>query len=414
KKGSKVQDAHEAIRPTQWNLSPEKVKGQMPPDQWKLYSLIWYRLLGSQMTDAKYDRTTIDIQNGDDYLFRCSGSILKFDGHLKAYAAMPNGYDFEKDTTVPENIEEGETLTLNQLEPKQHFTNPPPHYNESSLVKELDNQGIGRPSTYSSIITTLYDRDYVRKDNKQLLPTDLGFTVNDVLVKYFPDIFNTEFTAHMEDELDKVEEGKDKWVAVVQDFYKPFKKSLDKVESKSGDIKKSLQESTGEKCEKCGSEMVVKWGRNGKFLACSGYPDCKNTKPLEDLEEPEETDEVCDKCGSAMVIKRGRYGRFLACSKYPECKNTKPIPIGVKCPEDGGEIVERRTRKGKTFWGCANYPDCKFASWDKPIDKNCPNCDATILVEKNTKSKGEFLRCLNCKSEFPMELNEDEEVQGAA
>jgi DNA topoisomerase-1 len=254
----------------------------------------------------------------------------------------------------------------------------------------------------------------VRKDNKQLLPTDLGFTVNDVLVKYFPDIFNTEFTAHMEDELDKVEEGKDKWVAVVQDFYKPFKKSLDKVESKSGDIKKSLQESTGEKCEKCGSEMVVKWGRNGKFLACSGYPDCKNTKPLEDLEEPEETDETCEKCGANMVIKRGRYGRFLACSKYPECKNTKPIPIGVKCPEDGGDIVERRTRKGKTFWGCANYPECKFASWDKPIDKNCPNCDATILVEKNTKSKGEFLRCLNCKSEFPMDLNEDEEVQGAA
>jgi len=412
-KKSQVQDAHEAIRPTQWELPPEKLKGQIPKDLWKLYSLIWYRLLGSQMTPAKYARTTIDISAGDDYLFRCSGSILKFDGYLKAYTAMPNGYEAEKDSTVPEHLTEGETLTLEELEPKQHFTNPPAHYNESSLIKELDNQGIGRPSTYSQIITTLYDRDYVRREKKTLIPTELGYTVNDVLVKYFPKIFNTKFTAQMEEELDKIEEGKDQWVDVVKEFYKPFKKSLDAVQSKSKDIRESLQEDSGEKCEKCGREMVIKWGRNGKFLACSGYPECKNTKPVGEEEAPEETDEICDKCGSPMVIKSGRYGKFLACSNYPKCKNTKPIPLGVKCPEDGGDLVQRQSRRGKVFYGCANYPDCKFASWDKPVPVDCPKCEAHFLVEKRTKAKGEFLRCLNCKSEFPMELAQDEEVEGA-
>ena len=413
-KKSQVQDAHEAIRPTQWNLSPKRIQGQVSNDHWKLYNLIWYRLLGSQMAPAKYARTTIDITAGDEYLFRTSGSILKFDGYLKAYAAMPNGYEKDNDSEVPENIREGETLNLQEIKPEQHFTKPPAHYNESSLIKELDNQGIGRPSTYSQIITTLYDRDYVTRDGKHLLPTELGFTVNDVLVKHFPKIFNVKFTAQMEDELDKIEEGKDDWVDVVKDFYQPFQKSLEAVESKSKDIRESLQEDTGEKCEKCGREMVIKWGRNGKFLACSGYPECKNTKPLEEIDGPEETDEVCEKCGATMVIKTGRYGRFLACSNYPECKNTKPIPLGVKCPEDGGEIVERRTRKGKVFYGCSNYPDCKFAVWDEPVAVSCPNCDAEILVKKNTKSKGEFLKCLNCKAEMSMDIAEEGEVEGAA
>jgi len=413
-KKSQVQDAHEAIRPTQFHLPPEKVKGQLPADLFKLYSLIWYRMIGSQMKAAKYDRTTIDVTAGEEYLFRCTGSILKFDGYLKAYSAMPGGYEYDKDQTVPESLEEGEQVAVRELEPKQHFTNPPPHYNESSLVKELDKQGIGRPSTYSQIITTLYDRDYVRRNGRHLLPTDLGYTVNDVLVKYFPNIFNTEFTARMEDELDKIEEGKDAWVSVVKDFYGPFRKSLSAVEHRSKDIKESLQEETEEVCEKCGSPMVIKWGRNGKFLACSAFPECKNTKPLETQAEPEQTDEICEKCGGPMVIKSGRYGRFLACGNYPECKSTKPIPVGVKCPEDGGEIVERRSRKGKVFYGCANYPDCKFAVWDKPIDMKCPECDASFLVEKHTKSKGDFLRCLTCKSEFPMEMAQDEEVEGAA
>ncbi|MBS1271357.1 MAG: DNA topoisomerase 1 [Candidatus Marinimicrobia bacterium] len=412
-KKSQVQDAHEAIRPTQWNLPPAKVKGQLPRDHFKLYTLIWYRLLGSQMSTAKYARTTIDISAGDEYKFRCSGSILKFDGYLKAYKQMPNGYGEDKDSEVPENIEEDEVLSLKELQPEQHFTKPPAHYNESSLIKELDNQGIGRPSTYSQIITTLYDREYVKRDGKHLLPTELGFTVNDVLVKHFPKIFNTRFTAQMEDELDKIEEGKDQWVDVVQDFYKPFKKSLDAVQSKSKDIKKSLQEDTGEKCEKCGREMVIKWGRNGKFLACSGFPECKNTKPLEEIDGPEETDEKCEKCGSTMVIKSGRYGRFMACSNYPDCKNTKPIPLGMKCPEDGGEIVERQSRKGKIFYGCSNYPDCKFAVWDKPVDHGCPNCEAEFLVQKNTKSKGEFLKCVNCKAEMSMDILEERASEGS-
>ncbi len=411
-KKSGVQDAHEAIRPTQWELTPEKVKGQLSKDLYRLYSLVWYRLIGSQMAAAKYAQTAIDITAGDDYLLRCSGSILKFDGYLKAYDQMPNSKDREEDSAVPEHIKEGETLTLHEVNPEQHFTKPPAHYNESSLIKELDKQGIGRPSTYSQIITTLYDRDYVTREKRHLLPTELGYTVNDVLVEHFPAIFNVEFTAQMEDELDKIEEGEDEWENVVGEFYKPFHESLESASKKTKDIKQSLQESTGEKCEKCGREMVVKWGRNGKFLACSGYPECKNTRPLEEPEEIE-TDEKCEKCGAPMIIKTGRYGRFLACSNYPKCKNTKPIPLGIKCPEDGGDIVERRSRKGKIFYGCANYPDCKFAVWDKPVDKKCPNCDADFLVEKHTKSKGDFLRCLNCKSEFPLEL-ENEEVQGAA
>jgi len=410
KKGQ-VQDAHEAIRPTQWNLPPQKVKGQMPPDAYKLYSLIWYRLLGSQMSPAKYAQTTIDITAGEDYLFRCSGSILRFKGYLKAYERMPNGYDPEEETTVPEDVSEGEVLTLNELEPKQHFTKPPAHYNESSLIKTLDSEGIGRPSTYSQIISTLYDRDYVRRDGRHLIPTELGLTVNDVLVKYFPEIFNTEFTARMESDLDKIEEGDDDWVEVVKEFYEPFRQSLEAVESKSKDIRKSLQEKTGETCEKCGREMVIKWGRNGKFLACSGFPECKNTKPLKE-DEPEETGETCEKCGAPMVKKSGRYGSFLACSNYPECKFTKPVPIHVTCPEDGGEIVERQTRKGKVFYGCSNYPDCKFAVWDKPVDVECPSCGASYLVEKHTKSKGDFLRCLQCKDEFSMELAQDEEAEG--
>ncbi len=411
KKGQ-VQDAHEAIRPTQWNLTPERLKGKVSSDAHKLYTLIWYRLLGSQMQPAKYDRTTIDITAGDRHLFRCSGSILKFMGYLKAYEQMPNGYDPEEETEVPEKLSEGESLGVDEIEPKQHFTNPPPHFNESSLIKELDNEGIGRPSTYSQIITTLYDRDYVRRDDRHLIPTELGYTVNDVLVQYFPNIFNIQFTAQMEDELDRIEEGKDDWVAVVKEFYEPFSESLEKVESKSKDIRKSLQEETGETCEKCGREMVIKWGRNGKFLACSGFPDCKNTKPLEEMGPPEKTGETCDECGAEMVKKTGRYGPFLACSNYPECKFTKPVPVNVKCPEDGGEIVERRTRKGKTFYGCANYPDCKFAVWDKPVAIECPDCGASFLVEKQTRSKGEFLRCLNCKGEFDMELAQDEEAEG--
>ncbi len=413
-KKSGVQDAHEAIRPTQYHLTPEKLANELPKDLHKLYTLIWYRMLGGQMKPARYDRTTIDILAGQEYLFRCSGSILRFDGYLRAYSKMPGGYDYEEDQTVPDSLEENEKLTLKELEPKQHFTKPQAHYNESSLVKTLDNEGIGRPSTYSQIISTLYDREYVKRDGRHLLPTELGFTVNDILVKHFPDIFNAKFTAEMEEELDRIEEGKDDWVGVVRDFYKPFKKSLNAVESKSEDIKQSLQEETEEVCEKCGSPMVIKWGRNGRFLACSGYPDCKNTKPLEELEPPVETEYTCEKCGATMVIKSGRYGRFLACSNYPDCKFTRPIPVGVKCPEDGGEIVERRSRKGKVFYGCENYPDCKFAVWDKPVDKSCPKCDAEFLVEKHTKSKGDFLRCLTCKAEFPIDLSEDEEIQGAA
>jgi DNA topoisomerase-1 len=303
----------------------------------------------------------------------------------------------EGDVKIPGRIKVKDSVDLRSLDPQQHFTKPPARYNESSLVKELDNQGIGRPSTYALIISTLLDRQYVEKDGRSLTATDLGFAVNRILTNQFPEIFSVGFTAQMEEELDQVESGEKERLQVLEDFYTPFSKAMQKAMEKKEEIKESLQEERDERCPKCDRELVVKWGRNGRFIACTGYPECRFTRPLE--EASVEIEETCDTCGGSMVIKTGRFGRFLACSNYPDCKFTKPVSTGVGCPEEGcgGQIVERKSRRGKTFYGCTNYPSCRFATWYRPIPDGCTECGNPYVEEKSSKTRGVYNQCPKCK-----------------
>jgi DNA topoisomerase-1 len=293
--------------------------------------------------------------------------------------------DEDKEGLLPD-LAENQKLNLIEMKPEQHFTQPPPRYTEASLVKDLEAKGIGRPSTYAPIIGTVQDRGYVEKDGKMLKPTELGETVNGQLIKHFPTILDVTFTAKMEDDLDRILEGETDYITVLKQFYGPFEASLKLAETAMEKIKK--EEMTDQVCEKCGKPMLIRSGRFGDFMACSGYPKCKNTKPLPGSKEAEEVKEVCDKCGKPMVMKRSRFGTFLACSGYPECKNIKSVikPTGIKCPQCGGDIVERKSKRGKMFYGCGNYPKCKFALWNKPLAEKCPKCGG-ILVEKRTKKE---------------------------
>ena len=402
KKGS--QDAHEAVRPTDVKITPESIKNDLSAEQFKLYDLIWRRFVASQMSEALFKQTSIDIIAGKDITFRTTGSIRIFDGYLNIYPDAKS----EGDTYVPLKIKVDEILELLKITPEQHFTKPPGRFSESALIRELDNKGIGRPSTYSQIIATLYNRDYVNKDEGRMIPTDLGETVSSVLTKSFPNIFNIEFTAQMEEELDQIESGEQQWRGVLNDFYTPFEKTLTEVSKLSASIKESLQEESDEVCDVCGKPMIIKWGRFGKFLSCTGYPECKFSKPLESSEETHThvTDEKCEKCGGDMVVRKGRNGEFLACSNYPKCKNTKSIPLGIQCPKDGGDIVARRTKRGRAFFGCSNYPDCDFAIWQKPIPVTCPSCEHPFLVMKGGNSDDPVYLCTNCKNEYDKsELN---------
>jgi len=395
-----AQEAHEAIRPTYVEYTPEKVKKYLTKDQFRLYELIYNRFVASQMVPAVFDTISVDIQ-ASKYLFRSNSSKLKFDGFLKVYdeAKEENG-NGQEEFPLPE-LTVGQLLKLLELLPEQHFTKPPARFTEASLIKEMESNGIGRPSTYATIISTLKHRKYVDSVQRRLTPTELGMTVNRILVQHFPEIFNIGFTAEMEEELDKIEEGEMKWHEVLSDFYQPFSEIVNRVSKKTKQIKESHQQDTEEICEKCGAPMVIKWGRNGRFLSCSNYPECKNAKPLNHKEDQALVKGAkCEKCGSEMVVKTGRFGRFLACSNYPECKNTKPLTLGIPCPQGcGGEIAERRTRRGKVFYSCSNYPECKFSTWDKPVTEKCPQCQAKFLVEKHSKSKGDYLKCLSCDYE---------------
>jgi len=410
-KKKSAQDAHEAIRPTYLTLPPANLKKRLTPRQFKLYSLIWNRFLASQMKPAIYDVETVDIK-ADRFTFRAATQRIKFDGFLKIYheAKEPdeNG-NGENGTTALPPLAEKDPLKLKKLTPNQSFTKPPARYSEAMLVKRLEADGIGRPSTYASIISTLRDRKYVELDQRKLAPTDLGMAVSKILVENLPDLFDVKFTAGMEKELDLVEDGTDDWVKVLGDFYKPFVAAIDQLKGKQEAIKASLTETTDIKCEKCGSPMVIKWGRNGRFLACSAYPECKSTRPLPEEEAASKTDQKCDKCGSAMVIKTGRFGRFMACSAYPDCKNTKAITLGIKCPTEGcdGDIVEKQTKGRKIFYGCSKYPACKFASWDKPVAIPCPSCHHAFMVHKESKAKGEYYQCPQCKSKVAPESVEE-------
>ncbi len=402
KSKKKSQDAHEAIRPTSLDYPPDKVKKHLSKDLFKLYELIWNRFISCQMNDAQLLQTGIDIVAGK-YTFRSTGSVLKFDGFMAAYV---EGLDelmenTECDVLFP-SIEEGDKFKLQNAYSIQHFTKPKPRFSESTLIKELEDKGIGRPSTYASIITTIQSKKYVRKDEGRLHPTELGILVTGLLVESFPKILDVTFTARMEDDLDKIELGEKDWQEILKEFYKPFKKKLADAKKEMRDVKRE-EVKTDIKCEKCSKLMVVKWGRNGHFLACSGYPDCKNTKEIEKKEdgtivplERETTGEKCEKCAANLIVRSGRFGKFLACEKYPECKFTKSLTTGVKCPEDGckGEIVARKTRRGRTFYGCTKYPKCKYAIWYKPVNEPCPQCKAPFLVEKYKKEGKIDIECI--------------------
>ena len=412
-----AQEAHEAIRPTSVIRTPNSLKSYLSRDQYNLYKLIWNRFIASQMHVALLEQTSIDITpdswdigEGNTYSFRATGTVIKFPGFMKLYTeGGDNGPDEEG--LLPA-LSEGDVLKTLGITPRQHFTQPPPRYSEATLVKELEAKGIGRPSTYATILSTIQDRKYTEKTEGKFNPTELGMLVSDLLVERFSELMDFSFTAKMEDNLDRIEEGGLKWVDIVMDFYEPFDRDLLEAMESLGKVKpKDIP--TDEICDKCGNPMVIKWGRHGRFIACTGYPECKNTKPLEQEgggsngqgSSVQETGETCEKCGSPMVLKAGKFGRFLACSKYPECKTTKPISTGIKCPDDGGEIVERSTRKGKLFYSCGNYPKCKFATWYKPVNKKCPDCDAAFLVEKRTK-QGEYLTCLKKDCKYKEELQE--------
>ncbi len=389
KKGS--QDAHECIRPTYIEKSPDDISKLLTSDQLKLYNLIWERFISSMMSSAKYESLSIDI-NIKDYIFRYNGKRLVFDGFTKVYSTNDNY------VKLPD-IKENEILDLIKLIKEQHFTKPPARYNEASLVKTMEELGIGRPSTYAPTISTILYRNYVQYEEKKFMPTDLGKLVTSVLVENFKNIINEKFTAEFENKLDLVEEGSAEWKAIIREFYDTFSKTLKKAEENIKEIEK-VEIETDIKCEKCGANMVVKKGRFGKFLACPNYPKCKNTKPYdeENGEEAEEkiSDEKCEKCGANLVVKKGRYGEFLACPNYPDCKFTKQITksTGIKCPKcENGEIVEKRSKKGRNFYGCSNYPDCDFVSWNKPVDEKCEEC-GSIMVEKKSK-KGDKLVCSN-------------------
>jgi DNA topoisomerase-1 len=367
------------------------------------------------MTPAVYDMTIVDFDLGE-YLFRASGSVLVFDGYHVLYT---EGREKEEGKTMDDlapipPLAVGDQVEVREITPSQHFTEPPPRFSEASLVKELERLGIGRPSTYSTIISTLSARDYVRIESRRFFPTELGEVVAGVMVEKFPDIFNVEFTSAMETELDKVEEGDLVWRNVLQEFYGPFTKALDAVDinalvAKAHGI--SPEDLANERCPKCGSGIELKTGRFGPYLACRKYKDtCDYVKSLKAAKVPDRpSDEKCHLCGSAMVIKTGRFGEFLACTTYPKCKGTRSIPLGIKCPKCiEGDVVERRTKRGKSFWGCQRYPACDFSTWNKPVPEECPECRWVGMEKRVSKAEGETRTCLKCGTKIL--VSEPEEV----
>jgi DNA topoisomerase-1 len=428
----RTQEAHEAIRPTSAAREPQQLAKYLSREQLRLYTLIWKRFVACQMRPQELDITTVDAAC-DPAVFRVTGKVIVFDGFTRLYEsaepARPTGTEENRadgsgtgdaaesggatgkpaGPAVPADeieadsipaLKEGEELSVREYKKKQHFTEPPPRYSEASLIRVLEEKGIGRPSTYATIVGTILTRDYVRRDKGRLLPTELGKTVVDLLVANFADIMDVGFTAHMEEELDRIEEGRDAWVDVVREFYVPFKRDLDAVEKKQASLKESIQVKTDETCEKCGAVLVRKFGRHGPFLACSNYPECRYTRPFEEDEKPQATTEKCPTCNSAMLIRTGRFGRFLACEKYPECKTTLPVPTGVACPEEGcdGALVEKRTRTRRVFYGCNRYPDCRYAVWDRPVPRACPQCAHPLMVERETRRDGPHDFCPACKT----------------
>jgi DNA topoisomerase I len=459
-----AQDAHEAVRPSSVLQTPDEVAKYLAEDQLKLYRLIWMRFVASQTNPAVFDQTTIDVnstgRSGAPYVFRATGSVMKFDGFLAIYEEGKDQKDDEDDELKHKlpAVSEGEELKLRSLKPDQHFTEPPPRYTEATLVKKLEADGVGRPSTYASILSTIQEREYVTREGGKFKPTELGMVVTDLLLESFNDIFDVHYTARMEQELDEIEDGKLDWREAMAEFYERFLRDLENAEKHMTDIKR-MEKPTDLLCDKCGKPLVIKWGKHGSFLACTGYPECTYTRELMvDLPDIDKADlseqgdeEYCENCGRPMVMKKGRFGTFYACTGYPDCKTTKQIggaqkkadvaldekcpqcgnhlvqkygrfgeftacsnyptckyvkqkTIGVKCPEcSEGEIVERRSKRGKTFFGCNRYPDCSFVAWSRPVAEKCPDCGSQYLVEKFLKS-GNFLQCPNGECKYKREM----------
>ena len=456
-----TQDAHEAIRPTSASRHPDVIKKYLQEDEYKVYKLIWQRFVASQMNPAIFDQTTVDIDAinaGVTYRFRVTGSVLKFEGFLKVYEESKDTKD-EDDEALRHKLPvltEGQKLTLKSLDTEQHFTEPPPRYNEASLVKELEERGIGRPSTYSAIISTIQERQYVQKVGGKFIPTEIGLVVTDLLVENFKDIFDFQYTARLEEELDEIEDGKEIWTDALAEFYKKFEKDLHYAEKHMENVKR-MEKPTDEKCERCGQPLVIKWGKHGsfyacsaydkndpnsctftkenpidlpdldsadlqettqeeycencgrpmvlkrgrfgQFMACTGYPDCKTTRRLDQAKKVPDIplDEKCPQCGRNLLIRHGRFGEFISCSGYPDCKYVKQNLIGVKCPQcKDGDIAEKKARRGNYFYGCTNYPKCDFTSAFKPVAEECPECKSPYLLEKALKD-GVYLVCPNNK-----------------
>jgi DNA topoisomerase-1 len=446
-----AQEAHEAIRPTSVRRTPGSLKGDLDSYQLKLYSLIWQRFVASQMAPAVYDTTTVDFDltgsDRRDYLFRVTGSVLKFDGFTRLYKGVyekEEGRHLDDLEGLPELVE-GEVIELVELGKTQHFTEPPARFSEANLVKELEKLGIGRPSTYAQILSTLVERTYVELENRRFAPTALGETVVQVLIRVFPETFDVDFTSNLEANLDRIEEGELEWHQVLERFYERFSQRLEEGEARSEEIIKEIVQAEGAVCDLCNAPMVVKWNRYGRFLGCSTYPDCRNTKPIDGLPDVDLGDEKCPQCGgdlalksgrfgpfvacseypecrftravdgkhndaaadakcpdcgSPLAVKTGRYGEFLACTAYPKCKHTQAISLGLDCPTcKEGDVVKRRTRRGRVFHGCTRYPECDWSSWDTPVASDCAQCGAQVALQKTSKRKGDFLRCAVCGHE---------------
>lgn len=483
-----VQDAHEAIRPTDVSRTPEAVARFLTKEQQSLYGLIWKRFVACQMAPALIDQTTVDVVAGalsvrdpnpkvvpGPYALRSTGSVVKFPGFMVLYEeTRENGEEGKETEAFLPDLTEGQLLTLLDVVPKQHFTQPPARFTEASLIKELEERGIGRPSTYAAILSTILDKEYVSQDKQRLAPTELGYIVCDLLVDHFPNVVNPEFTAKMEENLDGIEVGQQSYVGVVDEFYHQFAATLEAAKANmrnlksvglvttlqcpkcqrslhirwsrngpfvscagypecdftadyerddKGQIRLLTSTLVAEPCEKCGRDMVLKRGRYGSFLACSGYPECKNTRPLPGSEAkpgmsapPQVTDQNCDKCGGRFVVKQSRFGiPFLACENYPKCKNTRPFTTGVPCPakDCDGELIERATKKGRRFFGCSRYPECRSAFWDQPVREPCPKCGSPVTLQKASKRSGTKLVCPNPKCKYQQAMEQMPEVTQA-
>jgi len=409
-----AQDAHEAIRPVDVTITPEEVQGSLPADQFQLYKLIWRRFVASQMAAARFWDTTVDVRC-DSSLWRAKGERMLFPGFLKVLGKQED--DENAPNELPKLVKDQE-LTLEEFTKEQKFTQPPARYSEASLVRELEEKGIGRPSTYAAIISTILSREYVELTNKRFAPTDLGTVVSDLLSEHFPKLMDVGFTAEMEEGLDKVADGKSDWIKLLKDFTADFYPALEEARTGMRRVKAGLD--TNVVCEVCGKPMVIKFGRAGTFLACSAYPDCRNTKNftrneeghieiVENLRaEPEKVGRKCPDCAGDLVIKHARTGsRFIACNNYPDCTYAEPFSTGVACPKcEKGELVEKSSRRGKLFFSCNRYPDCDYALWNKPVNQPCPECNWPILEEKSTKTKGRHLACPEKKCRYVQPLDE--------